>query len=102
MLQNIAGVIQSLDEHYWLKWSLDHFGTHDLLSWLWRLQWLSWGCICCSWLHHLELLRQAQYKDGNSGTDLTEKEPSAIELPRRVHSTTTRLHCQYIGISELR
>ena len=26
----------------------------------------------------------------------------AIELPRRVHSTTTRLHYHYIGISELR
>ena len=27
----------------------------------------SWGAICCSWLHRLELLRKAQEKDGNSG-----------------------------------
>jgi len=25
------------------------------------------GIICCSWLHRLELLRQAQAKDGISG-----------------------------------
>jgi len=25
------------------------------------------GAICCSWLHRIELLRQAQARDGNSG-----------------------------------
>jgi len=59
---------------------------------------------CCSWLHRLELVnssRQAQVTDGNSGHQVTGKQPAAIELPRRVHSTTTRLHYYYIGISEL-
>jgi len=32
MRQNTAGVIFSLDEHDWLKWSHDNFGMHDLLS----------------------------------------------------------------------
>jgi len=50
----------------------------------------------------LPLLMQAQDKDGNLGHELTGKQPAAIELPRRVHSTTTRLHYHYIGISELR
>jgi len=31
-------VILPLDEHDWLKWSHDNFGTHDLLSWPWRLR----------------------------------------------------------------
>ena len=53
--------------------------------------------ICCSWLHRLELLRQAQEKDGNSGHKLIGKQPVAIELPHWVHSTTTRLHYHYIG-----
>jgi len=35
-------------------------------------------------------------------TELTEKQPDAIELLRRGHSTDTRLHCHYVGISELR
>jgi len=35
---------------------------------------------CCSWLHRLELLRQAQEKDGNSGQLLTGKQPVAIEV----------------------
>jgi len=41
---------------------------------------------CCNWLHRLELLRQAQAKDGNSGHELTGEQPVGIELPRRVHS----------------
>jgi len=32
-------------------------------------------------LHRLELLRQVQAKDGNSGHQLTGKQPAAIELP---------------------
>ena len=56
----------------------------------------------CKWLHRLELLRQAQEKDGNSGHQLTGKQPAAIELTHWVHSTTTRLHYHYIGIRELR
>jgi len=51
---------------------------------------------CCSWLHRLELLRQAQAKDGSPGHQLTGKQPAGIEFPRRVHSTTTRLHNDYI------
>ena len=35
------------------------------------------------------------------GIELTGKQPAAIELSRRVHSTDTRLHYHYIGISEL-
>jgi len=56
---------------------------------------------CCSWLHRIELLRQAQAKDGNSGHYLTGKQPAAIKLSHWVHSTTTRLHYHYIGIREL-
>ena len=36
------------------------------------------------------------------GIQLTGKQPAAIELPRRVHFTTTRLHYHYIGIRLLR
>jgi len=35
---------------------------------------------CCSWLHRLEILRQAQEKDGNSGHKLTGKHLAAIEI----------------------
>jgi len=35
------------------------------------------------------------------GIKLTGKQPAALELPRRVHSTHTRLHYNYIGINEL-
>jgi len=38
----------------------------------------------------------------NRVNTVTGKQPAAIELPRRVHSTTTRLHYHYIGITELR
>ena len=38
----IAGVILPLDKHDWLKWSHDKIGLYDLVSWPWRLQWLSW------------------------------------------------------------
>jgi len=48
MRQNIAGDILPSDEHDWLKWSHDNFGTHDLLSWPRRLQWPSWGF---SWMN---------------------------------------------------
>jgi len=37
--------------------------TYSML-WLVRLLLVR---LCCSWLHRLELLRQAQKKDGNSG-----------------------------------
>ena len=57
--------------------------------------------LCCSWLHALEQMRQAQEKDGNSG-HLTGKQPAATEIQHWLDSTTTRLHCHYIGISELR
>ena len=36
------------------------------------------------------------------GIRLTGKQPPAMELPQRVHSTDTRLHNYYIGRSELR
>jgi len=36
------------------------------------------------------------------GIKLRGKQPAKIELPRRVHSTASRLHYHYIGISELR
>ena len=36
------------------------------------------------------------------GIKLTGKQPAAIELPQRGHSTDTGLHYYYIGISELR
>jgi len=32
MRQNSDRVILPLDEHDWLKWSHDKFGTHDLLQ----------------------------------------------------------------------
>jgi len=35
------------------------------------------------------------------GIKLTGKQPAAIKLPRRVHSTDIKLHYYYIGISKL-
>jgi len=35
------------------------------------------------------------------GIELTAKQPAATELPRRGHSTDTRLHYHYTGINEL-
>jgi len=45
MRQNSPRVILPLDEYDWLKWLHDKSGTHDLLSWLWHLQWLSSRCM---------------------------------------------------------
>jgi len=44
---------------------------------------------CCGSVivNRLELLRQAQEKDGDRGIELTGKQPAAIELIRRDHST---------------
>ena len=39
----------------------------------------------CSWLHRLELLRQAQGKDVIRGIKLTGKQPAAIEHPHWVY-----------------
>jgi len=38
---------------------------------------------CYRYLHRLELLRQAQEKDGNSGHKLTGKQPATTEITRR-------------------
>jgi len=43
--QNSARVILPSDEHDWLKWLHDKFGTHHLLSGPWHLQWLSSRCM---------------------------------------------------------
>jgi len=45
MRQNNVRVILPLDEHDWSKWSHDKFGTHDLLSLPWHLQWLISTCM---------------------------------------------------------
>jgi len=34
MRQNTDEAIFLSAKHDWLKWSLDKYGTHDLLSWL--------------------------------------------------------------------
>jgi len=48
---------------------------------------------CYRYLNRLELLRQAQEKDRISGIKLTGKQPAAMDLTRRDHSTDTkRLH----------
>ena len=48
-------------------------------------------CYRKAYLHRLELLRQAQEKDGNRGIKITGKQPAAIELTRRDHSTALSL-----------
>jgi len=53
-----------------------HTGKEPQLSALTQLS----AILCCSWLHRLELLRQAQVKDSNSGNWLTGNQPAAIEI----------------------
>jgi len=66
--------------------------------------------MCYRQLHRVELLRQAQEKDGKGkhkrkvvirGIKPMGKQPATIEIPQWVYFTITRLHYHYMGISEL-